>query len=159
IPSREVVAQFRDEQLYSSLFAKKIRLEMLMFYYNFKWSDTSMWTPPYVVNTAGYLAEEDMVLARDVNSDRSVYVPRAGWHLSFFLSKADVVRKIESFAHREFDHDVFKADDHVTACLREGRDLFNRENFRLSLVDLEASELVLPKGWREFQLSILQLQE
>jgi hypothetical protein len=157
IPNRDVVAQFRDARLYESTFSRKIRLEMLYFSFNFHWTDTDTWTPPYAVNTVGYLAERDMVVARDVNSDRSVYIPSAGWHLSYFFSRPDVARKVESFAHRELDEAVYKGDGHIDRCLREGWDLFMRQKLRR--VDVEGSAQVLPEGWKAFHEAILRMQQ
>jgi len=160
IPRREVVAQFRNEQLYVGAFSSKVHLQMLMFYYNLNWVALSTWTHPFVANTDSYFALSDMIQARVANeSERAQSLLFAGWHFSYFLSFADIVRKMESFPHREFDQAAFKSVEHVTACLATGKDIYMREDFKLYRIgNLEANSALFPQGWRELQHSLQELQ-
>jgi beta-1,4-mannosyl-glycoprotein beta-1,4-N-acetylglucosaminyltransferase len=47
-----------------------------------------------------------------------------GWHFSYVCSEEDIIKKIESFCHRELDNDVIKS--RVYNCKKELRDPFGR---------------------------------
>ena len=74
------------------------------------------------------------------------------------MSIEDIVRKIESFAHREFNKAEFKSREHVEMCIREGKDMYLRENARLYDAMSDTLEFFLPEGWEEFQQTLLQIQ-
>ncbi len=46
-----------------------------------------------------------------------------GWHLSFFTSAFDMVRKIESFSHRELDIDEYKNVSRILETVQRGEKL------------------------------------
>ena len=90
--------------------------------------------------------------------DDSVEILHGGWHLSYFLSKEDIVRKVESFPHREYDLMEFKTHQHVEDCLQKGLDLYKRGDVQLDAVNLEANEHLWPQGWREYHEYVKRLQ-
>jgi beta-1,4-mannosyl-glycoprotein beta-1,4-N-acetylglucosaminyltransferase len=51
------------------------------------------------------------------------------WHLSYFMTRTEIRRKIESFSHTECNKDEFKTDEHINMCIYEGEDLFKRDWF------------------------------
>ncbi|CAE7840878.1 unnamed protein product [Symbiodinium microadriaticum] len=159
IPSRELVASFRDEWMYDAVFTRKtIHIAMYMFYYNFHWAMPSMWTHAFAIGTERYLAQRDLVQSRVITDMEEVELVRGGWHLSYFLSREDIVRKVESFPHREYDLAEFKTDEHVTECLQMGKDMYKRDDVQLIPVDLEVNDHLWPQGWREYQQYVMRLQ-
>ncbi|KAG0045651.1 hypothetical protein BGZ83_009112 [Gryganskiella cystojenkinii] len=49
------------------------------------------------------------------------------WHCTFCLpNMANVVRKLESFSHHEYNLDEFKTQDHIVFQASHGRDILNR---------------------------------
>ena len=88
-------------------------------------------------------------------------LPNAGVHLSYFLSRADLRRKLASFAHRECDLPEHKTDEHLTACFCEGRDLMNREADHERLVRTPPTEAGDRMGVNgiAFQQYIVSVQE
>ncbi|GJJ78685.1 beta-1,4-mannosyl-glycoprotein beta-1,4-N-acetylglucosaminyltransferase [Entomortierella parvispora] len=50
------------------------------------------------------------------------------WHCSFCLPKVeDLVRKVESFSHHEYNQGQFKTVPHIVAAASQGRDIFSRQ--------------------------------
>src|SRR5580765_410564 len=96
-------------------------LNMLFFYYSFQWQKRLPWLQPFVINELG-LQRYDPEQMRYMFWHRQLN--GAGWHLSYFLSLEDLVRKLESFAHQEFNQAVFKDRAHLQRCIQSGKDLF-----------------------------------
>ena len=63
--------------------------------------------------------------------------PNAGWHYSFMMDQASIVRKVQSFSHTELNTpDVINnLDPHSAA--KQGRDLLGREHMNWRLLPLE----------------------
>jgi hypothetical protein len=100
---KELLSSFKDELLYDSgAFRQPKSIPMLLFYYNFLWHNPVIWGRAFVVDIPGYLSLNDLLLAR-MDSFDYVSIDLIGWHLSYFLSREDIKRKISSFAHREYD--------------------------------------------------------
>lgn len=155
IPKQEVVAElrsFRYEHAHIALY-----FELEFSYYNFNWTAQFKWYHSFAVSDIG-LAEKSL---DDFRTENSRYHLRreAGWHLSYYMSIADLARKIESFSHKELDLPEFKAADHIRECIRTGKDLFDRgERFDMLPAgpELQAQR---PKGWQEFAQLLAAVQE
>lgn len=87
------------------------------------------------------------------------FLSNFGWHLSYFLSIDDIVRKIESTSHREYDLLEYKSKEHIQECLQTGKDLYKRQDVVFQQLVLSESGRYLPEGWEEFQNEILKLQQ
>lgn len=53
-------------------------------------------------------------------------VPNAGWHFSFQLDLESIVKKIESFAHTEYNKEEYKATTAILYRIENGIDPFDR---------------------------------
>jgi len=53
-------------------------------------------------------------------------IPDAGYHLSYGLSVDDIIRKIESFSHQEYNSPKFKNREHIMRSITNEEDLFYR---------------------------------
>ncbi len=49
-----------------------------------------------------------------------------GWSFSSFGGPSKIREKLESIAHKEFNNEKFKNEDHINNCLKTGDDLFYR---------------------------------
>lgn len=69
----------------------------------------------------------------------------AGWHFSFLGNAEHIRQKIEAFAESEFDREDIKSDANIADALRNGTDLFHRNNtkFHAAPVDGTFPEFVL----------------
>jgi beta-1,4-mannosyl-glycoprotein beta-1,4-N-acetylglucosaminyltransferase len=141
IPRREVS---NLKNMYDRL-KEPVYLEMRMHYYNFNWVKQYNWHHAFAISDVG-LKEVDVNEVR-LRTDKKVFVNDAGWHLSYFGSIADMVRKLESFAHREFDRSEYKSKERVFWCIAYGKDLFDRETEHMVLRQTDD----LPEGWQAYQ--------
>jgi len=58
-----------------------------------------------------------------------------GWHFSFFGDTGAIIRKIQSFAHQEFNKPEFLDPARIERVIAEGKDLFDRPNEGWELID------------------------
>jgi len=155
-----------------------VHLECVMYYYNFNWRKQYPWLHPFAIGRAALsalvgagLTLSDMRTGPPPtapNADVLIFalgplrvLPNAGVHLSYFLSRADMRRKLASFAHRECDLPENKTDAHLTACFCEGRDLMNRDAEHERLVRAAPTEAGETLGVNAvaFQQYIVAVQE
>lgn len=150
IPRKEFVQEMHKNYF---AFNEPVYFEMDMFYYNFEWVKKYKWYHPYVVNDIGFVkwSLSDM----RTRLPKRKFMQNAGWHASYFLSKRDLIRKIEGFAHRECDISHRKTDAFLDRCLYKGLDISERGDGE----DLQRYDLTkLPHELREFQAKIVFLQ-
>ena len=166
---RKILASLRDLSFFpssystpsSQLFARhqKIRFHLTLFYYNFNWSGATLWDLAFATDLRSYLLIKDLLAARVDFSPNDFFISNSGWHLSYFTSIHDIVRKIGSMAHREYDLEELKSIEEIKARVREGKDIFRREDFELIPFDFAANELNLPEGWEDLQSTLRRIQE
>lgn len=128
--------------------------EMHFFYYNFGWKKKTMWNNSFCINDIG-IRKASSTLS-NMRGNNSLYIPNAGWHASYFLSVGELVRKIESFAHTEYDLPDFKRVSHIQDCFATGKDIFAR-GVDEDLVAFDPS--YLPQDLRDFHSQIVFLQK
>lgn len=101
------------------------RLEMMMHYYNFKWVKPNHWYHGYIGNV-----NEIRKYGADnirVNSPiRYPVVKKGGWHISYFLTPLLIKKKIESFAHQEWNKYPYTDVIYIANCIEHGLDLYGR---------------------------------
>jgi len=68
-------------------------------------------------------------------------VEKGGWHFSFIMSNLNIKKKIESFAHNEFNKPEFTNIKNIENCISLKKDLFGRP-FKFIKID---NEKELPK--------------
>jgi beta-1,4-mannosyl-glycoprotein beta-1,4-N-acetylglucosaminyltransferase len=137
-------------------------LEMDQFNYNFTWKIRDKWILAFVCNGNALrisMPTEIRIQSRDATDD---YIIRdGGWHCSYFASLKDIVRKIESYAHRELDHPVVRAEGHIRKCIKEGKDIFGPISNKPYRGDTKFSKndpSQLPKVLLEFHAEVLSVQ-
>lgn len=149
IPSTDVVYALPSRYFGLDL---PTRFEMKFFYYNFSWKKPSSWFHAFCINDKGAATANfsDLRLGSS-----GIYIPNAGWHASYFMSKTGIAKKIESIAHGENDVDEFKAPAYVQQCLQSGKDLFQRGPSE----DLQPFDTsYLPKPFQDFNAKLMFLQ-
>jgi len=65
-------------------------------------------------------------------------IENGGWHFSYVKEPKGIVKKIESFAHTEFNKQEFKNLSEIKEKIEKGKDLFNR-NLKYEKVELDDS--------------------
>lgn len=144
LPRSELVKNIR--QFYST--SVPIFMDMHMLRYNFRWLHPNIhWTHPFIVNDK--LAALTELSRIRTGIQRQAIVPNAGWHCSYFLTIGDNVRKLESFAHSEYNKSEFKDRDLIKMCMLTGR--FHLKPDGTDRLAPYTEVAYLPEGWEDFQ--------
>jgi hypothetical protein len=132
------------ESIYNNSSVGVVKLQQDCLYYNFNWF-VCKWSYPFIIS--------DKLLRhyKDLQRFRSCLGPEngsieGGWHLSYFMSVDEIVRKIQSFGHREFNSDKYKDYEYIMKCINEGYDLYRRTSTPYSRYDTSN----LPKEFLEW---------
>jgi beta-1,4-mannosyl-glycoprotein beta-1,4-N-acetylglucosaminyltransferase len=158
VPEPADIAAFQPGKKYhDAAISSLVIFEMNFFYYNLNWKHITRW--PMGLTVPGHLA---FVFGGDfdfLRMDRMVKWAGAkikgGYHMSYFLSVNEIRRKIESFAHQEFNKEELKTDEHIFKCVSTGHDMYNRRTGpRSQQWDYRQAPLALQK----FHKEICQMQ-
>jgi Glycosyltransferase family 17 len=128
-------------------------LAMQMHYYNFNWALPVPWLYAYAINDRGISAQH---LSEPRLSTRDRHIADSGWHGSYFFNPAGLIRKLQSFAHQEFNVDSIKQEAHIRHCIAHGKDLLGRGESH-NLVAYDVSNL--PAELQQFNSRLLFLQQ
>lgn len=84
---------------------------------------------------AGVLRGPEAMDLQGLRSQKNIGTPieDGGWHFSYM---GDIARKINSWAHSEYNRPPFNTPEHIARCKREGTDLFCRDMKYKFLEDL-----------------------
>lgn len=74
-----------------------------------------------------------------------------GWHFSYLLDTGGIADKVSASAHQELAQARFTDPTRIEECIREGRDLFDRQGRRLEKVPIDDS---YPAWVREHQAEL-----
>jgi beta-1,4-mannosyl-glycoprotein beta-1,4-N-acetylglucosaminyltransferase len=128
-------------------------LAMQMHYYNFNWAMREPWLYAYAINDRGISAQ---YLSEPRISLRDRHIADSGWHGTYFFNTAGLIRKLQSFAHQEFNTDSIKQEAHIKQCIANGIDVLGRIEGH-DLIAYNVSEL--PRELQQFNSKLLFLQE
>lgn len=143
IPRREGV---KNMPKHYDVFVDPHKMEMLYFYYSSAWIKPAKWYGAYVMSNQGFGKRtlDDMRVDREC----SKFIFDGGWHLSYFMTDAEIQRKILSMAHTEYNTEEIRSLEWIRACQKSGLDLYHRggqENCS------KYFGIDLPKGLREWE--------
>lgn len=116
IPSRKAV---KDAQIVGQ--GQVAAFDMRFFYYGLNWERPNGWDYARAVRAAAltYLSPTEL---RRCPPD--ITIPDAGWHLSYFYPRRELVREIQtkavSFSHGEYATADYLAPSYLEFCLRGG---------------------------------------
>ena len=63
-------------------------------------------------------------------------IVNGGWHFSFLQSPQDIIKKIQSFSHGEFNTAEITNERSIKKKILTGSDIFNR-GFKLKKIDID----------------------
>lgn len=142
-----------NENLYRNTTPGAVRMIQPLFYYNLNWYICD-WKRAFFLNDKSIKKFMNFQLFRN---EKGPFMGefQCGWHLSYFLSIADIQRKISSFAHSEFNKEEYKNPERLAHCIRTGAWPYNSSQFTL----YTRHDLVFPPELLAFNLTIHQLQD
>ena len=69
---------------------------------------------------------------------RNLQIIKGGWHFSFLQSPKNIIKKIKSYSHGEFNTSEIINEDKIQEKIIKGLDIFNR-GFKLKKIDIDNS--------------------
>jgi beta-1,4-mannosyl-glycoprotein beta-1,4-N-acetylglucosaminyltransferase len=124
-----------------------------MFYCNLNYKQLSLWQGP-VVTSIEVAKEKGIQWFRDTRWGMHSIV-NGGWHLSSWNTLENIKYKIENFAHQEFNTPEFTDLAKIADRIKNGKDLFGREDNLLIPFDTST----LPKDFADIFLKYTPNQE
>jgi len=76
-------------------------------------------------------------------------IPRGGWHLSYFGDGNFIKNKINNFSHQEFNTDEFTNIENIENRIKNGSDLFDRNENKILKVAIK-DNLYLPYKYKKY---------
>lgn len=122
IPSKDAIQMALDRP---EVFNDPVYLKMDFYYYNFQWKKPYPWYHAFAISGEAFTQDINLTFTR-VGRVKDRYIFSGGWHCSYFLSVADLRRKLESFPHRELDTPAINNEAHLRRCLDSGIDIGDR---------------------------------
>lgn len=58
-----------------------------------------------------------------------------GWHFSYLMTPEQIIEKLASFSHQEFNTPEIASIEYIRRCMAEGKDLFSNGRFRVVPLD------------------------
>jgi len=123
-------------------------LEQDFYYYNLNNIIDSKW---YLSKTGFYKHFKNIQLHRfRVETPYGDYkiINNGGWHLSYFGSPDFIKNKIMNFSHQELATETFTNKEHISNCINNSKDLFNRDNNIIRYITFEENKN-LPKDYQK----------
>jgi beta-1,4-mannosyl-glycoprotein beta-1,4-N-acetylglucosaminyltransferase len=117
------------------------RLIMKLFYYYFNCRASQDWIFAAFCRFRNY--ETANKLRLDISPAFSGNIINAGWHFSYLVPPEKIPKKLEAFAHAEFDTDYHKDTERLKRCVEAGMDIFERDNMTFSIEPLDAPQCVM----------------
>jgi beta-1,4-mannosyl-glycoprotein beta-1,4-N-acetylglucosaminyltransferase len=153
IPDASVVL-VKGPSLYETTTKGAVIMKQPLFYYNLNWY-IGDWARAFFLSDITVKKYMDFQKIRSELGEVADKI-QCGWHLSYFLYPEDIRRKIESFAHTEFNLEENKNLDHIRSCIRNGKDIHKQSSVRLQRMNIVH---IVPEAIRQLHLELIKIQE
>jgi beta-1,4-mannosyl-glycoprotein beta-1,4-N-acetylglucosaminyltransferase len=144
IPRKELVQNIHT---YYNRLNEGMHIQMYFLIYGFRWKKDIKWYHPFIINDIG---TKNLSYSK-VRLTFNEYFNNGGWHITACFSPNDIIRKLESFAHTEFDKENLKDKNFIFTCMLSGRSYLSRDKQDV-LIPTNGNDL--PDNWDEFQVKI-----
>jgi len=123
----EIVSKEKIEFIKSCDFkaVAPIAFEQSLFHLDCNYLNIEQWIGS-IATTKELIDKYEPQLLRNLKN-RISHFTEAGWSFSSFGGLNKVIEKLEAFAHEEFNNEKYKSELHITKCIKDGSDLFNRD--------------------------------
>jgi len=117
-------------------------LDQVWLYYSFQWTLSGRWHSSFVLNDIAMETKNSLTFnqIRFTLFDKKKVIPEAGWHCSYCSSTADIVRKLKSFSHTEYNSEWFTNESRINQSISNGLDLFGRKDYIYKLSRYNGSD-------------------
>jgi len=118
------------------------------YYYNYKCRNIKKWHGTVISDTLTFknIFKSNAEIARQSRWRLPLIgnnYESGGWHFSYFGDIKYIINKIQSFSHQEYNNDKYTNPQKIKELIKNGKDLFFRENERFQKLD---DQIYLPKN-------------
>lgn len=117
-------------------------IELDIYYYNLNCKMNHKWYYTKILTFIKY--KELNICCNDIRFYDCPIIKNAGWHLSYFGNEKFIKNKLENFTHQEYNHDKFTNEELISERIKNGKDLFDRENKDIIYVPIEDNDNLPP---------------
>lgn len=150
----EIVRRSAAMRLKQCAIPTPLALETQFYYYSLRWKKRFAWNHPNVVLGRELARSTIEEIRQGARFDRSTtqwthtskaVLRNAGWHLSYFMTIEEIVGKLHSFSHTEYNEaregrlSAWDDPDRIRGAICSGKDLFARNPRREDLDYTEAT--------------------
>lgn len=123
IPSLEAVRFRKNNKLLYPMACDQYIVPYALDYYrdDIGWRGT-------IMCELGYARNLGTQRLRDTRNSFSPFA-KGGWHLSYFGGADNIIHKIESFSHQEYNKADFKDKEYIKTCIETGGSIFKEKEF------------------------------
>ena len=82
-------------------------------------------------------------------------IKNAGWHFSWMGGIENIIKKLESYAHLDWNRDDIKNNEYLLRCLIKGKDIYGHNKETLEIKELSFLPEYVQKNLEKFQHLIL----
>ena len=126
IPDPKVLDELRlRKKYYIEVMDHPVHLEMSFFYFNYNWMIGS-WKKGHIISAHDLLENKYNLNRLRTDEITHPVISDADLHLSYGFSVDDIIRKLESFSHQEFNAPRFKYREHIMKSIQNEENLFYR---------------------------------
>jgi len=114
-----------------------------MYYYNLECKLSDFW---HLAKVCDYGYYKNINSPSIIRQQRCNIILNGGWHFSYFGDPSFIKNKINNFSHQEFNTEEFTDLEKIKDRIKNGKDLFERNNeIKITLVN-PLESLYLPKN-------------
>lgn len=112
------------------------RLDQKLFYYFLNNLTNHNWRQGYI-SSYGRLKRQDLSGIRVGKAAKNKLLLNGGWHFSWLGGADIIIQKIEAMGHNEYNVAQYKEQNRVIEYINKGKDLFDRDNIKFTLVEID----------------------
>ena len=156
IPDHSIVMKERHG-IYTKTSKGALHMSQELFYYNFTCKFEVRWESPFFIN------DSLLNIYKNFSNFRSGHIPclretlQCGWHCSYFMSNNDIVRKLQSFCHPEYNTPEYTNKEFIEKCITNRISLFEANTNKTIAKNPKRID-EYPDEFQEFQTYITELQ-
>lgn len=120
IPNRNAIEKYKN-----MYYPKHATFVLKNHYYYFNCINT-METVDVCCNNI--TSKKNLITTQGLRDDRYEYIriKNGGWHFSYLGGVDNIINKIKSFSHSEYNNDKYLNKNKIQDCINNGKDLFDR---------------------------------
>lgn len=116
------------------------------YYYNLECKHTNMWSHPKAMTFTKLKEIGSLNKARQLN-DKIQYYQNGGWHFSYFGDVDNIINKIKSFSHQEYNKEEYLNKEKIEEYIKNNKDLFGRDFIAIINTPIEFNDN-LPSNYK-----------